>query len=64
MLRILFCLTWNLSMGQLDLEETRLSCRSAGGSSEEGGSAWACKQGIKWANIKRFSWVQFESRGF
>lgn len=25
-LRILFCLTWNLSMGQLDLEEPRLCC--------------------------------------
>lgn len=24
MLRILFCLIWNLSMGQLDLEEPRL----------------------------------------
>jgi len=68
-LRILFCLTWNLSMGHLDLEETGLSCESAGGNTERGGSVWACKQGIRSANTKKFSrslclqFVSFANRG-
>lgn len=45
MLRTLFCLTWNLSMGRLDVEGTGLSCGRAGGNAEREGSAWVCEQG-------------------
>lgn len=56
-LRILFCLTWNLSIGQLDLEETGLSWEAAGRNTEKGESACACGQGIKSVNANTLSLI-------
>lgn len=52
---MLFCLTWNLSIGQLDLEESRLSYEAAAENAEKGESVCACELGIKAVNTYTFS---------